>query len=90
MLPGLFMMVSRLRKYIKIKAHGLLTLCTDIFIEPVAPLLILSYKLSNYSYHIDGCLGAFSLIRIFHVSFLFTKVRNFGGTFLLEFLMGLF
>ena len=67
--------------------HGPLTVCGDIFIHLVAPPLILSYKLSNYTYPIDECLGEFYL-ELLCVS-LFTHLsKEIRGTFPLSILDG--
>ena len=42
---------------IKNKAHGIQIAYGDIFIHILKLILILSYKLFNYTYPIDGCLG---------------------------------
>ena len=44
-------------RLLKSKVHGNQIAYGDIFIQPLKAILILSYKLFDYTYPIDGCLG---------------------------------
>ena len=67
---------------IKIEAHGLLTVCGNIFTQRIIWFPILSYKPSNYTYPIDGCLGEFILCLLSCLILIYSNIsKKIKGNF---------